>query len=82
MYSIVFSEHILDELAAIDLASDRRRVLAAIQCLTTNPTSPGIGEAMDASGRVNRIATVGGVAFVFWADHALNKLRILAVKPV
>ncbi len=82
MYTVVFADPILDELAALDAATDRRRVLAAIQCLTMDPGSPGIGEAVDAAGRINQIATVGGVAYVFQADHALRKLKILAVRPV
>jgi len=79
MYSVVFSDDATEELAAIERPADRRRLLAAIQCLTADPESTGVAEAIDGHGRMNRIGMVGATAFVFWADHAMKRLRIVAV---
>jgi hypothetical protein len=82
MYKVAFAEDVLDELGLIDSPMERRKALAAIQCLTANPESLGVAEAVDVQGRSCRIAVLGGIAFVYWADHALRKLRILAVQQV
>jgi hypothetical protein len=82
MYTLAFSDEALEELGLIDSPMERRKALAAIQCLTTIPESLGCGEAVDVQGRTSRIAVLGGLAFVFWADHTFRKLRILAIKQV
>ena len=82
MYDLEFSQDVLEELAAIDSPGERRKFLAAVQCLPADPAHPGVGEALDQQGRGNRIAVISGVAFVYWADHPMRKIRILAVRSV
>ncbi len=82
MYDIVFSEEVLEELAALDAPMERRKFLAAVQCLPADPSNPGVAEALDLQGRSNRIAVISGVAIVYWADHVLRKMRVLALQPV
>jgi hypothetical protein len=82
MYSLHFADEALEELGLVPVPLDRRKVLAAIQCLTACPESLGVAEAIDAGGRTNRIGVLGRIAFVYWADHALRQLRILAVQTV
>lgn len=79
MYDLEFSSDLLEELSAIDAPGERRKFLAAVQCLPVDPANPGIGEALDTQGRTSRIAVISGVAFVYWADHAMRKIRILAL---
>jgi hypothetical protein len=82
MYSLVFSEEATRELHALPTQTDRRRVLAALQCLTTDPDSLGVGDAVDEAGRVNRIGLIGTVAFAYWTDHAMQRLRVLAIQSM
>lgn len=82
MYDLEFSNDVLEELAAIDSPGERRKFLAAVQCLPVDPAHPGAAEALDQQGRSNRIGVISGVAFVYWADHPMRKIRILAVRCV
>jgi hypothetical protein len=82
MYRLVFADEVLEELGQIESLQERRKVLAALQCLTANPEGTGVGEAIDAQGRVNRIAVLGALAFVYWADHTLRTMRVLAVQQI
>jgi len=82
MYSLILSEPAMTELRALEPPTLRRSVSAALSRLTLEPDNPGIAEAIDAEGRVNRIAVLDTVAFVFWTDHALRRVRVLAVVPV
>lgn len=79
MYSVIFSDEAAAEIAAIAHPTDRQRLLAAIQCLTADPESTGTADAIDGHGRMNRIGVVGANAFVYWADHAMKRLRIVAI---
>lgn len=82
MYDLEFAQDVLEELAAIDSPGERRKFLAAAQCLPADPANPGIAPALDQQGRANRIAVISGVAFVYWADHPTRKIRVLAVRSV
>ncbi len=82
MYDLEFSQDILEELAAIESPGERRKFLAAVQCLPVDPSNPGLGEVLDQQGRASRITVISGVAFVYWADHPIRKIRVLAVRSV
>lgn len=82
MYTLVFAPDVLEDLQSIRSPLERRKVVAAIQCLCADPSTLGIASAVDRSGRVNRIAVIGGIAFTFWADHALARLRVTAIQVV
>jgi hypothetical protein len=82
MYSLVFSEEALAEMRAIEPAATRRVVTATLQRLANEPDTPGLAEAIDGDGRINRIGVFNTIAFVFWADHALKRVRVLAVKDM
>jgi len=82
MYDLEFSQDVLEELGAIDSPGERRKFLAAVQCLPVDPANPGLGEALDQQGRASRISVISGVAFVYWADHPMRKIRILAVRSM
>lgn len=82
MYDLEFAQDVLEELAAIDSPAERRKFLAAVQCLPADPANPGLAEALDQHGRSNRVAVISGVAFVYWSDHPMRKIRVLAVRSV
>ena len=82
MYQIVFAPDVLEELAAIETPMERRKAIAAIQCLCADPSSLGFAKTIDTQGHINRIGVIGGVAFTFWADHAMGRLRITAIQSV
>ncbi len=82
MYSVIFAQDVADELVAIDSPLERRKVIAAIQCLPLNPGETGIGEVVDVDGRIHRIGVSGGIAFVFRANHPLQRIEVLAVQAV
>lgn len=82
MYELEFSQDVLEELAAIDSPAERRKFLAAVQCLPADPSNLGLAEALDIQGRSNRIAVISGVAFVYWADHPMRKIRVLSVRSM
>lgn len=81
-YQLAFARDAVEELLAIESPVDRRKVVASIQCLTVDPVGSGIGELVDARGRINRIAMIGNQAFVFWIDHAMKKMRVLAIQSM
>lgn len=82
MYELEFAQDVLEELGAIDSPGERRKFLAAVQCLPADPAHPGLAEALDQQGRVSRITVVSGVALVYWADHPMRKIRVLAVRSL
>jgi hypothetical protein len=82
MYDLEFAQDVLEELGAIDSPGERRKFLAAVQCLPADPAHPGLAETLDQQGRVSRISVISGVSFVYWPDHAMRKIRVLAVRSV
>lgn len=82
MYSLIFSDEALAEMRAIEPAATRRALSATLQRLATEPETPGLGEAVDDEGRINRIGVFNTVAFVFWTDHTMKRVRVLAVREM
>jgi len=82
MYELEFSQDVLEDISVMEAAVDRRRSLAAAQCLPADPSHPGMAEALDQHGRGNRIAVVSGIALVYWTDHPMRKIRVLAVRSL
>jgi hypothetical protein len=81
-YQLAFAPDAVEELLALDSPLDRRKIVATIQCLTVDPVGSGIGEVIDGRGRTNRVAMIGRYAFVFWIDHAMGRMRILAIRAM
>jgi hypothetical protein len=79
VYSLIFSAEALAEMRAIEPLTVRRNVTAALQRIAAEPETRGFGEVIDAEGRVNRVGIIDTVAFVFWSDHVLKRVRVLAV---
>jgi hypothetical protein len=82
MYDLEFAQDVLEELSAIDSPGERRKFLAAVQCLPVDPANPGLAGVLDQQGRTSCITVISGVAFVYWADHPMRKIRILAVRSM
>jgi len=82
LYTLVFSEEALAEMRAIESPPVRRSVAAALQRLALEPDTTGLTEAVDAEGRINRVGLLDTVAFVFWTDHAMRRVRVIAVKDM
>jgi len=82
MYDLEFAQDVLEELGAIDSPIERRKFLAAVQCLPADPTHPGLADVLDQQGRTSRLAVISGIAFVYWTDHPMRKIRVLAVKSM
>jgi hypothetical protein len=82
MYRVIFAPDVAEELAAIDSPFERRKVLAAIQCLPLDPEALGIASVVDTQGAIHQVGVCGGVAFVYRAEHAARRIVVLAIQSV
>ncbi len=82
MYSLVFSEEALAEMRAIEPPAARRKVASVLQRIALEPETRGLAEAVDDEGRINRIGVLDTTAFVFWTDHAMRRVRVLAIREM
>jgi hypothetical protein len=82
MYSLIFSAEALAEMRALEPPATRRNVTAVLQRIALDPETRGLTEMIDAEGRINRVGLLNTVAFVFWTDHAMKRMRVLAVKSM
>ncbi len=79
-YSVYVEASVAESLPRLKSA-ERERLLRFFNKLRTNPFLEGDYIEHDDIGLLLQVFVIGRHAVVFWADHAVNEVKILDLKP-
>jgi hypothetical protein len=79
-YSVYVEASVAESLPRLKSA-ERERLLRFFNKLRTNPFLKGDYIEHDDIGLLLQVFVIGRHAVVFWADHAVNEVKILDLKP-
>lgn len=79
-YSVYVEARVAESLPRLKSA-ERERLLRFCHKLRTDPFLEGDYIEHDDIGRLLQVLVVGRHAIVFWADHAIQEVKILDLKP-
>jgi hypothetical protein len=60
--------------------AERERILAFLESLVNHPESPGDYTDRDDAGRSVQIKIIGDYALTYWADHAVNEVKVTKIE--
>jgi hypothetical protein len=60
--------------------AERERILAFLESLANHPESPGDYTDCDDAGRSVQIKIIGDYALTYWADHAVNEVKVTKIE--
>ncbi len=60
--------------------AERERILAFLESLANHPESPGDYTVLDDAGRSVQIKIIGDCALTYWADHAVNEVKVTTIE--
>jgi hypothetical protein len=60
--------------------ADHRELLDVYEALARSPGRPSTEQVVDESGRTNQVTYTAGLRVVYWADHAVNEVRLMDVR--
>ena len=60
--------------------AERERILAFLESLANHPESPGDYTDRDDAGRSVQIKIIGDYALTYWADHAVNEVKVTKIE--
>jgi len=60
--------------------AERERILAFLESLANYPESPGDYTVLDDAGRSVQIKIIGDYALTYWADHAVNEVKVTTIE--
>ena len=60
--------------------AERERILAFLENLANHPESPGDYTDRDDAGRSVKIKIIGDYALTYWADHAVNEVKVTKIE--
>ncbi|MEY4488119.1 MAG: hypothetical protein RIQ79_627 [Verrucomicrobiota bacterium] len=78
-YRYVVEQAVAERLLRLS-ARQIRSLLELFQHLADNPDEAGAQWAIDREGRKNQAVTHGPFTVVYWPDHAVRELRVVAVE--
>ncbi len=78
-YRYVLDQAVAERLLRLS-ARQIRSLIELFQYLADNPHEAGEQWAMDLKGRKNQAVTQGPFTVVYWPDHAVRELRVVALE--
>jgi len=78
-YKLVVEESALEVLLALP-AKRRESILRTFDSLSQNPFQEGDFSVKDDAQRSVQIKYADGILITYWADHAVQELRVVAVE--
>lgn len=78
-YSVFVESHIAELFPQMKL-KERNQILRLLKKLRANPFLEGDYVERDNIGRLMQIVIVGQSAVVFWADHAVQEVKIIDLR--
>ena len=78
-YSLYLRREVLDAIGAYR-RPDRDRILRFLDSLEADPFQIGDFEIRDADLRPYQVRIVGSLAVVYWADHAVREVKVVALR--
>jgi hypothetical protein len=73
-YRVMVAREILTQ--AKPSMSERRRLLALLDSLASDPFQAGDFQEDDGEGRPVQVRVIGRYALTFWADHAAKEVKV------
>lgn len=79
-YQVWLRQPCLDYLETLR-ASSRQRLISWLEALANEPSRQGDFTSRGTDDRDWQVAILGPHAVVWWVDHAVNEVKIVAIRP-
>jgi len=79
LYSVFVESHIAESSSQMKLR-ERNQILRLFRKLRNDPFLEGDYVERDTIGRLMQVVIVGESAVVFWADHAVEEIKVIDLR--